>query len=164
MAKSCYLGGATDKLTADHVIPKFLFPEPRPSNLITEDACGRATTDSAKTMSCSLCISRRHLAAKKPQNGCGRIKPSKHSLEEPRSGNSACSRRHEEEGSDRAWWCRGRRSQGSPRSAYNAYYFESPRALFGISIQHSTTRISISPFAYGPRRRASNSFKTSQRR
>jgi hypothetical protein len=39
MAKSCYLGGATDKLTADHVIPKFLFPEPRPSNLITEDAC-----------------------------------------------------------------------------------------------------------------------------
>lgn len=40
MPKSCYLCGATDKpLTADHVIPKVLFPQPRPNNLITEDAC-----------------------------------------------------------------------------------------------------------------------------
>jgi hypothetical protein len=40
MAKSCYICGVTDKpLTADHVIPKVLFPTPRPSNLITEDAC-----------------------------------------------------------------------------------------------------------------------------
>jgi hypothetical protein len=39
MCKSCYLCGATDNLTADHVIPKVLFPTPRPSNLITEYAC-----------------------------------------------------------------------------------------------------------------------------
>src|ERR1035438_9194140 len=40
MPESCYLCGVTDRpLTADHVIPKVLFPQPRPHNLITERAC-----------------------------------------------------------------------------------------------------------------------------
>lgn len=47
--KSCYLCGATDKLfTKDHVIPKVLFPEPRPNNLITEDACERCNNGFSK--------------------------------------------------------------------------------------------------------------------
>lgn len=38
--RNCYMCGRTDKpLTKDHVIPKVLFPRPRPHNLITEDAC-----------------------------------------------------------------------------------------------------------------------------
>jgi hypothetical protein len=40
MPSSCYICGAPDRpLTSDHVIPKVLFPQPRPNNLITEGAC-----------------------------------------------------------------------------------------------------------------------------
>lgn len=49
MHKSCYLCGATDKpLTADHIIPKVLFPEPRPSNLITVRACAPCNNGMSK--------------------------------------------------------------------------------------------------------------------
>jgi hypothetical protein len=36
---ACYLCGATDRLTRDHVPPRNLFPTPRPTNLITVDCC-----------------------------------------------------------------------------------------------------------------------------
>jgi hypothetical protein len=39
MSKSCYLCGATDNLTSDHIPPKVLFPQPRPNDLITTEAC-----------------------------------------------------------------------------------------------------------------------------
>jgi len=35
----CIYCGARDNLTDDHVPPKALFPEPRPSDLITVPAC-----------------------------------------------------------------------------------------------------------------------------
>jgi hypothetical protein len=35
----CYLCGATDDLTMDHVPPENLFPPPKPSNLITVPCC-----------------------------------------------------------------------------------------------------------------------------
>jgi hypothetical protein len=38
---SCYLCGATDDLTRDHVPPENLFPPPRPGNLITVPCCQR---------------------------------------------------------------------------------------------------------------------------
>lgn len=37
--QSCIYCGATDSLTADHVPPKCLFPDPKPSDLITVPAC-----------------------------------------------------------------------------------------------------------------------------
>jgi hypothetical protein len=36
----CFLCGATDNLTRDHIPPKGLFPKPRPSNLYTAPCCG----------------------------------------------------------------------------------------------------------------------------
>jgi hypothetical protein len=38
-AAECYLCGATEDLTRDHVPPANLFPEPRPNNLITVPCC-----------------------------------------------------------------------------------------------------------------------------
>src|SRR2546427_13092357 len=35
----CYLCRSTENLTSDHLPPKNLFPEPRPSNLITVPCC-----------------------------------------------------------------------------------------------------------------------------
>jgi hypothetical protein len=37
--RSCYLCGATEQLTRDHIPPRNLFPPPRPTNLITVDCC-----------------------------------------------------------------------------------------------------------------------------
>lgn len=37
--KSCYLCGATENLTRDHIPPKNLFPSPKPNNLITVWCC-----------------------------------------------------------------------------------------------------------------------------
>lgn len=37
--ENCYLCGATDDLTNDHVPPKSFFPTPRPKNLITVRCC-----------------------------------------------------------------------------------------------------------------------------
>ena len=48
MSKSCYLCGATDDLTSEHVIPKVLFPEPRPNNLITTEACRKCNEGFSK--------------------------------------------------------------------------------------------------------------------
>src|SRR6266446_2126634 len=46
---NCYLCGATDRLTRDHIPPKGLFPRPRPSNLHTLPCCepcnNRASAD-----------------------------------------------------------------------------------------------------------------------
>jgi hypothetical protein len=39
LTMGCYLCGATQDLTRDHVPPANLFPEPRPSNLITVPCC-----------------------------------------------------------------------------------------------------------------------------
>ena len=36
----CFLCGATENLTRDHIPPKGLFPKPRPSNLYTVPCCG----------------------------------------------------------------------------------------------------------------------------
>jgi hypothetical protein len=37
--RSCYLCGAQERLTRDHIPPRNLFPQPRPTNLITVDCC-----------------------------------------------------------------------------------------------------------------------------
>jgi hypothetical protein len=37
--KNCYLCGATENLTKDHIPPKNLFPSPKPNNLITVWCC-----------------------------------------------------------------------------------------------------------------------------
>jgi len=39
--ENCYLCGRSDNLTRDHIPPACLFPEPRPSDLITVPACHR---------------------------------------------------------------------------------------------------------------------------
>src|SRR5437764_2311666 len=45
----CYLCGAADRVTRDHIPPKGLFPRPRPSNLHTLPCCescnNRASAD-----------------------------------------------------------------------------------------------------------------------
>jgi hypothetical protein len=41
LEESCYLCGATDDLTGDHVPPENLFPRPKPNNLITVACCRR---------------------------------------------------------------------------------------------------------------------------
>lgn len=38
---NCYLCGSESDLTRDHIPPRNLFPEPRPSNLITVSCCGQ---------------------------------------------------------------------------------------------------------------------------
>ena len=44
----CYLCGAREKLTKDHVPPKNLFPLPRPKNLITVPCCERCNSGFSK--------------------------------------------------------------------------------------------------------------------
>jgi hypothetical protein len=39
MPNSCYLCGTTENLTKDHIPPANLFPDPKPTNLITVDCC-----------------------------------------------------------------------------------------------------------------------------
>src|ERR1700722_14122860 len=39
MRENCYLCGAADNLTRDHIPPLGFFPKPRPSNLITVPCC-----------------------------------------------------------------------------------------------------------------------------
>jgi hypothetical protein len=146
--------------------PEGLFPEPRPSNLITEDACESCNNGFSKDDELFAVYLSAALSGNEAAKCVWKNKALKRILSGSRGlANSPCSRRHEEEGSDRAWWCRGRRSHDPRGAPTRGYYFESPRALFGISIQHSTTRLSNSPFnAYGPRRRASNSFKNASLR
>lgn len=48
MNNSCYICGATDDLTRDHVPPKNLFPDPKPSNLITVPCCRRCNVGFSK--------------------------------------------------------------------------------------------------------------------
>src|SRR5688500_18167485 len=44
----CYLCGATENLTRDHIPPKGLFPKPRPSNLYTVPCCYSCNNGAAK--------------------------------------------------------------------------------------------------------------------
>jgi hypothetical protein len=46
--KRCYLCGAAEKLTRDHVPPKGLFPRPRPSNLHTIPCCFSCNNKASK--------------------------------------------------------------------------------------------------------------------
>src|SRR5579883_1467965 len=48
MNESCYLCGATDSLTKDHVPPKNLFPDPKPKNLITVACCANCNAKFSK--------------------------------------------------------------------------------------------------------------------
>jgi hypothetical protein len=45
MSASCYLCGALPADTRDHIPPRGLFPEPRPSNLITVPCCRRCNAE-----------------------------------------------------------------------------------------------------------------------
>jgi len=44
----CYLCGSDKNLTRDHIPPRNLFPEPRPSNLITVKCCAKCNNDFSK--------------------------------------------------------------------------------------------------------------------
>lgn len=44
----CYLCGATENLTRDHIPPKGLFPKPRPSNLYTVPCCEPCNNGASK--------------------------------------------------------------------------------------------------------------------
>lgn len=46
--KWCYLCHGTENMTSDHVPPKNLFPEPRPTNLITVPCCTKCNAEYSK--------------------------------------------------------------------------------------------------------------------
>src|SRR5262249_13551352 len=48
MTKSCVYCSSTKNLTDEHAPPKLIFPEPRPSNLITVPACADCNQQGSK--------------------------------------------------------------------------------------------------------------------